>query len=122
MDKLVLNGFEETYKPEIINQAIVGDIIRKQLNTNDDLEFVKYVEKKNKIKFTCKTDEAIFYGKVDIIAGQGISRKIERYPLFRNSTDYEDIVKELYKKGKTQKQIANRLCLSQATISRMINK
>ncbi|KXA11846.1 helix-turn-helix domain-containing protein [Clostridium perfringens] len=115
-----LKGFDESYSDKVVNQNLIGNMIRDKINSDDSLEFIRYVEKPNKIKFTCKSEDKIMFGKVDIVGGDGIIRKIEEYPIYRNAEDYKEIINGLYKKGKTQKQIAHRLGMSQTTISRVL--
>ena len=104
------------------NQAKIGEIIRKNLFLNSSLEFYRYKESSSVIKFTCRNSKFNFFGKVRLNESDGIISKLERYPRYSNAIDYLNIIVELHEKGKTQKQISHRLCLSQATISRIIRE
>ncbi|HBJ1646229.1 hypothetical protein FDG50_12235 [Clostridium botulinum] len=97
-----------------------GEEARKFLHKDKEFELVRYVEIQNKLKFTFKFGNRIYFEKFEI-KYDNVKLVIESYPVYKDLKQYKFIVKLLRKKGKTQNQIANRLAISQASISRMLN-
>ncbi len=102
-----------------MNENSLVSIIKKSAISLDDADIIKVDKKKKQIEVITESDG---------------ERHIKKYKMYNNTYelkeevtkklaykgDYSEDIKELYRDGYTQKEIANRLGISQSYVSKLL--